>query len=257
VIRLRVAYPWTCVALVVALAAVTGCRAPAKLASAPKWSAEKLNPLTWGADDEDAQFGAPERIVATWTDSVLQQPGKAAERGFGGRVYFYDKQGLPIAVEGRLVVYAFDEVGRLPTDHRPTRRYVFLPEELALRRSPSELGTSYSVWLPWDAVGGAAADVSLIARFEPLQGGGLLVSDQARQQLPGTELDPAAPIQLARSPERARSPEGARSLEGGGGVRPASYADASGAVNKQALQEPAQPEERRRLATTTIRRPQR
>jgi len=229
-----------------ALCALTGCRAP--------WSAENVepaegigpfgklsNPMEWGADSDKPREGTPRRVVATWVDTVRQQPGKGAERGFGGRLYFYDGGADPITVDGRLVVYAFDEEGRLPTDHKPTRRYVFPADQLTRHMSESKIGPSYSVWLPWGAVDGAPTQVSLIARFEPIRGGGLVVSDQATEWLPG---------QGVRSPD-----EGATQLADdatGGGVRQAGFAS-SEAVTKPADTEPVVEEPKKRLSTTTIR----
>jgi hypothetical protein len=148
--------------------------------------------IPWKRDEKEIREGVPTRIVATWTDAVLHRPGQA-ERGFGGRLYFYDNKGTdPIDVEGQLVVYAFDETNRDPTDNRPSRRYVFPPGQFEQHRSESDLGVSYSVWLPWDgAQDGAPVDISLIARFEPPAGkGNLITSDQTRQRLPGQGAPP-------------------------------------------------------------------
>ena len=57
---------------------------------------------------------------------------------------------------GTLVVYAFDETNRDANNARPDRKYVFTPEQLPLHYSKSKVGHSYSVWLPWDEVGGDA-----------------------------------------------------------------------------------------------------
>lgn len=149
---------------------------------------EKLdipNGVPWKGDKKPKP-GTPARVVATWKDAVLQQPGQPAQRGFGGRLFFYNsKEAEPIPVEGQLVVYAFDETAREPTDNKPTRRYVFPPEQFKLHQSESEFGVSYSFWLPWDMAPGAATDVSLIARFEPIKGGAMIVSEQATPRLPG------------------------------------------------------------------------
>lgn len=163
------------------LAVSSGCQSTGKKLSA-------ANPLkSW--NDEEPEIEAPDRIVSTWTEAVLHQEGQST-RGFGGRLFFYSrKSDKPVRVAGQLVVYAFAEDGREATDNCPTKRYVFPPDQFAKHESKgeeaSEIGTSYSVWLPWDVVGGPQSDVSLIARFEPLRGGGLVVSEQARQRLPG------------------------------------------------------------------------
>ncbi len=142
------------------------------------------NPIkSW--NETPPQIEVPERLVGAWTEAVLHRNGEGT-RGFGGRLYFYGRgSGEPVRVDGRLVVYAFAEDGRSPTDNRPTKRYVFPPEQFAKHESDSEIGVSYSIWLPWDNVGREQAEVSLIARFEPSQGGGLVVSDQTRHRLPG------------------------------------------------------------------------
>lgn len=195
------------------------------------------NPLDWGAKSDEPRAGTPERVVATWIDAVRQTPGQPSERGFGGRIYFYDRAADPITVQGRLVVYAFDETGRGPTDNRPTRRYVFPPEQLAALMSVSEVGPSYSVWLPWGASADPPTDVSLSARFEPLEGGGLVASDLTRQRLPGQGVapDPAtnSPPVLVVAP----SPGPVRQAGFDEAPSPARVADG----------------ERRHMSTTTIR----
>lgn len=174
-------FNWRITLLLFLTLASTGCKS---LDLSDRFSLKRAIP--WKSGEKESRQGIPVRIVATWTDAVLHKPNQA-ERGFGGRLYFYDNKGSdPIEVEGRLVVYAFDETGRDPTDNRPNRRYVFPPEQFELHEDETELGISYSVWLPWDsAQNGPPADVSLIARFEPVGKGNLITSDQTRQRLPG------------------------------------------------------------------------
>ena len=136
----------------------------------------------------------PTKIVAIWTDAVLHQPGKPPTRGFGGRLMFYGPdENTPLKVDGTLIVYGFDEEGRAPTDVKPDRKYVFPPDQFARHYSKSKLGHSYSVWVPWDEVGGPRKEISLIARFIP-KNGAAIVSGQSRQILPGVPPaeDPAS-----------------------------------------------------------------
>lgn len=157
--------------------------------SMSSWKPSKMFSLdsTWPFGDKDASpEGTPVRMVGTWSDTVLTQAGQKPQRGFGGRIMFYEKdEKEPILVDGQLVVYAFDESGRDPTDNKPTRRYVFPAEQMSLHMSKSELGASYSFWLPWDEAGGPKADISLICRFEP-KGGAVVTSEQTRHRLPGS-----------------------------------------------------------------------
>jgi hypothetical protein len=153
------------------------------------WKTPKLFSLesTWPFRDEDEpQEGTPTRMACTWTDTVMTQPGVKAQRGFGGRIMFYEKdEKKPILVDGQLIVYAFDEAGRNPTDNKPTRRYVFPADQMPLHMSKNEFGASYSFFLPWDEAGGPQTEVSLICRFQPTSGP-VVASEQTRQVLPGT-----------------------------------------------------------------------
>jgi hypothetical protein len=171
--------------LVVCLAAllvagIAGCSVPKK---ASDLKPSKLFSL---GDDDEPEEGIPVRMEGTWTDTVLNQPGQKPQRGFGGRLIFYGKDDhTPILVDGQLVVYAFDETGRDPTDNKPTRRYVFPGDQMPARMSKTEIGASYSFWLPWDEAGGPQTEVSLVCRFEP-KGGAVVVSEQTKHLLPGS-----------------------------------------------------------------------
>ena len=171
----------SCFAALSLVAMVTaGCSVPKK---ASDLKPSKLFSL---GDEDEPEEGIPVRMEGTWTDTVLNQPGQKPQRGFGGRLIFYGRDDhKPILVDGQLVVYAFDETGREATDNRPTRRYVFPADQMPLRMSESEIGASYSFWLPWDEAGGPQTEVSLICRFEP-KGGAVVVSEQTKHLLPGS-----------------------------------------------------------------------
>ena len=179
---------------------VSGCQSPSWQLPASFTNLDMKKDIPWMNGDEDE---VPVRIAGSWTHAVRNTAGEISERGFGGRVSFYGKKDdKSIATDGRLVVYAFDEEGRSPTDHRPTRRYVFPPETFDKHRTDSEAGPYYSFWLPWDAVGGPTKHISLIVRFEP-QGGPLVMSEQTRHVLPGQ--NPVAAEDAAPQDSRERS----------------------------------------------------
>lgn len=138
--------------------------------------------------EREAKPEVPNRLVATWTDTVLNSPGKMGQRGFGGRILFFQRGSEdPVKVDGQLVVYAYDESLGDAEQVRPTRRYIFPAEHFARHHSDSAIGPSYSVWLPWDDVGGPMKNISLITRFEPT-GGPLIVGEQTKHFLPGEHL---------------------------------------------------------------------
>jgi hypothetical protein len=131
----------------------------------------------------------PVRLVSTWTDTVLNQAGKPSQRGFGGKLVFFKRDSEePVRVDGQLVIYAFDESDREPHETHPSRKYVFPREEFVRHESESQLGPAYSVWLPWDEVGGNMKQISLIARFEP-HGGPTVLGEQTKHLLPGVSRE--------------------------------------------------------------------
>lgn len=171
---------------------------------------KKLNPAHMFSDEvELPDPEIPTRLVSTWTDTILSEPGKTPQRGFGGRISFFNqKSDVPVRVEGQLVVYAYDESGRQAHETQPTRRYVFPQELFARHESMSEIGPSYSVWLPWDDAGGEQKKISLITRFEPV-GGALIAGEQTKHLLPGTvasEEQPVKPIDMVRLAQHTQVP---------------------------------------------------
>jgi hypothetical protein len=141
-------------------------------------------PNVWPFTGDDPP-GTPTKIVASWTDTVFYQPNQVPMRGFGGRLMFYEgDKPEPIKVDGTLSVYVFDETNRDPNNVKPDRKCVFTKEQIPSHYSKSKLGHSYSVWIPWDEVGGPQKEISLIVRFTP-EKGGVVVSEQTKQLLPG------------------------------------------------------------------------
>ena len=151
----------------------------------------KKSMIPWGKKEKEQKV-LPDRILTVWTDTVLHQPGQTGVRGFGGRVYFYEKDKTdPIEVEGSLAVYAFDAEDEAIDSQKPLRKFVFTPEHLAGKMSKTSIGPSYSIWLPWSAVGDPPQKLSLITRFEGIEGG-TTISDPVIKLLPGIAKKPTA-----------------------------------------------------------------
>lgn len=130
----------------------------------------------------------PASMAAIWSDTELYLPNQPPTRGFGGRLYFYDKRNDAIPVEGQLIVYVYDD--DLGSDHnQPDRKYVFTPEQFAKHQAGSELGPSYSVWIPWDAVGGPTKQLSLVPFFQPTKGQ-VVSGELTKHRLPGAKQVP-------------------------------------------------------------------
>lgn len=114
-------------------------------------------------------------------------PGQKPTRGLGGRIYVYNRNHKAIKVDGELVVYAYrDREDGTDENVKPDRKYTFSQEELEQFYSPSEFGPSYSVWLPWDEVGGDTQSISVVPIIKTEEGQAL-VGDHSRNLLPGRD----------------------------------------------------------------------
>jgi hypothetical protein len=124
--------------------------------------------LPWMGEKEEEPYPNPRKMAVTWTPDVIMRTGSTPTRGFGGRVFFYDEKTRPVPVEGELAIQAF-----IPgPDGKPVKiqRYGFTAEQFTRHYSQSDLGASYSIWIPWDAVGGEEEKITLIPSFQTKQG---------------------------------------------------------------------------------------
>lgn len=164
----------------------------APMAGCSTWSKDWSKHLPWSSEArlKKSKFETPARMIAIWTPDVLSQTGKPPTRGFGGRLYFYNDLSQAIPVEGQLMVYAFDDAEDIHTRGEPDRKYAFTPEQFTAHYSKSDLGASYSVWIPWDTVGGEPKNISLVPIFTS-SNGQIVTGQQAKAILPGRKQEEA------------------------------------------------------------------
>ncbi len=133
---------------------------------------------------KESAYAKPARLAVMWSPAMLNSDGKKPTRGFGGRLYFYDAANKAVPVEGQLVVFAYNDQKPGGDSKSPDRKYAFTPEQFTQHFSPTELGASYSVWIPWDEVGGEQVEVSLVPVFTATSGQ-LVVGQSSKNLLPG------------------------------------------------------------------------
>src|SRR5262245_13271402 len=76
---------------------------------------------------KETTYPPPARMAILWSPAMLNEAGKTPMRGFGGRVYFYDAKNKPIAVEGQMVVYAYNNDKPNIDSRVPDRKFAFTP----------------------------------------------------------------------------------------------------------------------------------
>jgi hypothetical protein len=132
---------------------------------------------------------SPVRIAAVWTHDIVNVPGTNPVQGFGGRIYFYNHEQKAIKVEGELVVFTFDDTDASQQgapNRRPDRKFVFRADQLQTHLSDSELGPSYSFWIPWQEFGGVQRLISLVPVFMPVEGRNI-TGHFSKTSLPGKQ----------------------------------------------------------------------
>ena len=159
----------------------------------PDWA----KPLIPGSQPKlvESRYASPARLAVLWSPAMLNNPSGKPTRGFGGRIYFYDAKNGAVPVEGQLVVYAYNNDNSKPESRTPDRKFAFTPEQFTQHYSPTQLGASYSIWIPWDEVGNAQVELSLLPIFTATNGQ-LIVGESSKCLLPGPTTE-SSPLQVS------------------------------------------------------------
>lgn len=156
---------------------------------------------------KEKEYQVPRSMAVVWSPDVFIAPGAPPSRGFGGRIYFYNEKSQAIPVDGELVVHGYDETIRQSAGSNPAKAdktFRFTAEQFTQHFSESQLGASYSVWIPWDQQQeGESRRIVLIPTF--LSKDGKLVRGESSQVVlqgttaaaPQAPQDPMAPLRDA------------------------------------------------------------
>ena len=156
------------------LASTSGEPASAPLSDAPTVTQPAL-----------VQANRQMRMAAIWNEQVLHVPQEGVVQGFTGRIFFHGANDEPVRVDGELSVYGYDDSRELKSNI-PDYKFVFSAEELDRYFEVSQLGPSYSIWLPWENSDGVRTPVSLVPVLKRSDGQ-VVVGEVARLTLSGSE----------------------------------------------------------------------
>ena len=134
-----------------------------------------------------SKYGRPASMVVMWTPDILTVVGKPPVRGFGGRIYFYNAKRKAIPVEGQLIIAGSDdsEVEETKIAKKiPDKRFAYSPEQFARYFQKTDIGASYSIWVPWEEIGGEMKSITLIPMFTSVEGH-RVAGRQTKNSLPG------------------------------------------------------------------------
>ncbi len=148
------------------------------------------------------KYQEPRTMAVLWSEDTLIVPGKPITRGFGGRIYFYNDRSQAVSVDGELSVYGFDDSMRgnvdVPPEHAD-KRFKFTAEQFTTHFSQSELGASYSIWIPWDIEGGPQKEITLIPTFVT-KSGKIVRGDSSKVTLSGKKAVTNMPSGVGSGP---------------------------------------------------------
>lgn len=147
-------------------------------------------------EKEPEPYPTPVKLAATWTPDTLVTAGKRPTRGFGGRLFFYDQKSRPVPIEGDLTITAYVPSDN-PTEPTRVKRFGFTKEQLTKHYSQTDLGASYSVWIPWDVDGGDVQLVTMVPSFKSDQMNAPIQGSATPVMLPGTSPNQEA-VEAAR-----------------------------------------------------------
>ncbi len=193
-------------------------------------------------EEKNKKTNPPVTMAVIWKDSVLEKPGVPSVKGFGGRIFFYDKDNQSVTAEGELVIYGYDdsqdiggenmtgEEGSIAKRSKADRKFVFPAEQFQTHYSETDLGASYSVWIPWEKVGGTRKTIVLIPIFKSADGN-VIKTAQSINVLPGKS--PGENVD-AGSYSISRSPKANESKSETGSVQQAAFESGGEAKTSQA-----------------------
>ena len=186
---------------------LSGCQTISEGKKSPVHNSSAKNEIKQtSSSGRKTKTGRPDSIVAIWKDATYTVANQQPTRGFGGRIYFYDRDQNPILVDGDLIIYGFrNEKYEQKAD--PEKKFVFSREELPSHMSLASAGPSYSVWLPWDHINGDQKDVSIVAVLRSIDGK-ICQSEVIQAVLPGKK--PAIKHETDQLIDEIRSKEGLR-----------------------------------------------
>jgi hypothetical protein len=131
-------------------------------------------PVHWPWSDAPRR-GEVGQVVALWADGVVVQPdpmrGGAPTPGLAARLYLFgDQLGQPLAADGSLTVYLYDDTQ--PATDPPVPREVWNIDAENLQRvlRKDALGWGYNLWIPWSNYRPDIRKISLVVQYKSAQG---------------------------------------------------------------------------------------
>lgn len=108
------------------------------------------------------------QIVCMWEPSEGRDPQGVPCRGFAGQILFLgNKGGVPVAVNGAVSVYVFDDVGTEEEQSTPIHQFNFDAKAWNRHLQNGSLGPAYNCFIPYTRPGNMEAICTVRLKYMP------------------------------------------------------------------------------------------
>ena len=162
---------WLCLTLF-PITLISGCASLGGQSKTPIAYESDLNPAV--------------RCLCLWSSGEAEGNGSLS-RGFVGQLYFFNaSDAAPVAVNGDLRVFVFDDQGTQEEQARPIHEFEIPADTLQGFVKPTQLGPAYDIFVPYPRSGRDSANCSLRVRLTRADGSRVF-SDMAEIKLAGPD----------------------------------------------------------------------
>jgi hypothetical protein len=119
-----------------------------------------------GSDERDKV--PVSKIVAVWEASEGRDMKGSPCRGMAGQISFYKPgQAAPVPVDGKVMIYVFDDQGTKAELAKPIHKFVFDSQSWNRHLRETQLGPTYHVFIPYTRKVVHQVETGLAVRFHP------------------------------------------------------------------------------------------
>lgn len=141
------------------------------------------------------------RVMGLWQPGEGDGLDGSVGRGFVGQIYFFNASSpSPVAVDGDVRIYVFDDVGSPEERKKPIHQFDFNDGAWQGYETTSALGPCYNVYVPYTRKGQLEADCSLRLRLTRPDGSNLF-SEMNTVHLQGISREDSVARRIRSTPE--------------------------------------------------------
>ena len=150
------------------------------------------------------------RIMGLWQPGEGDGLDGTNGRGFAGQIYFFTaKSSTPVAVDGDVRVYVFDDLGSTEEQKKPIHQFDFKDGAWQAYQSESAIGPCYNIYVPYTRKGRLEAECHLRLRLTRPDGSQLF-GEMNEVQLDGIARENSVVKRLRSTPEYDLNPDSER-----------------------------------------------